>query len=66
MEMLNTTAKLFRPRMIIAGASAYSRLIDYKGMREVLVYIWLFLLFCGIDFSKVNLHTKVFEISELR
>jgi len=35
MEMLSTTAKLFRPRMIIAGASAYSRLIDYKGMREV-------------------------------
>nr|CAB3266059.1 serine hydroxymethyltransferase, mitochondrial [Phallusia mammillata] len=35
MDMLETTAKLFRPKMIIAGASAYSRLIDYKGMRRI-------------------------------
>ncbi|XP_076825276.1 serine hydroxymethyltransferase, mitochondrial-like [Clavelina lepadiformis] len=35
MEMLETTAKLFRPKMIIAGASAYSRLIDYKGMKDI-------------------------------
>lgn len=38
MDMLETTAKLFRPRMLIAGASAYSRLIDYKGMRQVGFY----------------------------
>ena len=28
-------AALFRPRLIIAGASAYSRNIDYKRMRKV-------------------------------
>ena len=28
-NMLETTATLFRPKMIIAGFSAYSRLIDY-------------------------------------
>uniref|UniRef100_H2YK64 Serine hydroxymethyltransferase n=1 Tax=Ciona savignyi TaxID=51511 RepID=H2YK64_CIOSA len=35
MEMLEENAKLFRPKMIIAGASAYSRLIDYKKMKEI-------------------------------
>nr|XP_002126094.1 serine hydroxymethyltransferase, mitochondrial [Ciona intestinalis] len=35
MDALENSAKLFRPRMIIAGASAYSRLIDYKRMREI-------------------------------
>ncbi|KAK2159764.1 hypothetical protein NP493_1689g00002 [Ridgeia piscesae] len=34
-EKLKETARLFRPRLIIAGTSAYSRLIDYKKFREV-------------------------------
>ena len=34
-DKLHETAKLFRPKMIIAGASAYARLIDYKVIREV-------------------------------
>lgn len=34
-DKLEETAKLFRPKVIIAGASAYARLIDYKRMREV-------------------------------
>jgi glycine hydroxymethyltransferase len=34
-EMLHKTAVLFRPRLIIAGTSAYSRLLDYKRFREV-------------------------------
>ncbi|EFX79152.1 hypothetical protein DAPPUDRAFT_52799 [Daphnia pulex] len=34
-EMLRKTAKLFRPKVIIAGTSAYSRLLDYKSFREV-------------------------------
>ena len=34
-DKLHEHARLFRPRMIIAGASAYARLIDYKKMREV-------------------------------
>lgn len=34
-DQLALTARLFRPRLIIAGTSAYARLIDYARMREV-------------------------------
>jgi len=34
-NMLETTATLFRPKMIIAGFSAYSRLIDYARFRSI-------------------------------
>ncbi|XP_015930142.1 serine hydroxymethyltransferase, mitochondrial [Parasteatoda tepidariorum] len=34
-EKLGDMAKLFRPKLIIAGTSAYSRLLDYKRFREV-------------------------------
>jgi glycine hydroxymethyltransferase len=34
-DKMEENAKLYRPRMLVAGASAYSRLIDYKRMREV-------------------------------
>ncbi|KAH9368641.1 hypothetical protein HPB48_004660 [Haemaphysalis longicornis] len=34
-EKLHDMARLFRPRLIIAGTSAYSRLLDYKKFREV-------------------------------
>ena len=34
-EMLRKTARLFRPKIIIAGTSAYSRLLEYKSFREV-------------------------------
>ncbi|CAL1536765.1 unnamed protein product [Lymnaea stagnalis] len=34
-EKLRETAKLFRPKLIIAGTTAYSRLLDYKAFREV-------------------------------
>ncbi|XP_028395978.1 serine hydroxymethyltransferase, mitochondrial-like [Dendronephthya gigantea] len=34
-DKLEETAKLFRPKIIIAGASAYSRLIDYERMRKI-------------------------------
>ena len=34
-EMLRKTAKLFRPKIIIAGTSAYSRLLEYRTFREV-------------------------------
>ena len=33
-DRLEENALLYRPKIIIAGASAYSRLIDYKRMRE--------------------------------
>ena len=34
-DTLHKTAILFRPQLIIAGTSAYSRLLDYKRFREV-------------------------------
>ncbi|XP_059150336.1 serine hydroxymethyltransferase, mitochondrial-like [Physella acuta] len=34
-DKLRETARLFRPRLIIAGTTAYSRLLDYKAFREV-------------------------------
>lgn len=34
-DKLRETAKLFRPKLIVAGASAYARLFDYKVFREV-------------------------------
>ncbi|KAK3577706.1 hypothetical protein CHS0354_032699 [Potamilus streckersoni] len=34
-DKLRYTAKLFRPKLIIAGTTAYSRLLDYKAYREI-------------------------------
>mmetsp|Transcript_29782 Transcript_29782/g.75857 ORF Transcript_29782/g.75857 Transcript_29782/m.75857 type:complete len:495 (-) Transcript_29782:603-2087(-) len=34
-DALEKSAMLFRPKLVIAGASAYSRNIDYKRMREI-------------------------------
>lgn len=34
-DKLEETAALFRPKLIVAGTSAYSRNIDYKRMREI-------------------------------
>ncbi|XP_048578710.1 serine hydroxymethyltransferase, mitochondrial isoform X2 [Nematostella vectensis] len=34
-DVLEQTAQLFRPKMIIAGASAYSRLYEYERMRKI-------------------------------
>ena len=38
-DKLQENARLFRPRLIIAGASAYSRLYDYQRMREVNFFV---------------------------
>lgn len=35
LDKLADLARLFRPKMIIAGTSAYSRLLDYKRFREI-------------------------------
>ena len=37
-DMLEKTAILFRPKLIIAGASAYPRDFDYPRMRKVLCF----------------------------
>lgn len=34
-DQMEMTAKLFRPKIIIAGTSAYARLIDYARMKKV-------------------------------
>lgn len=34
-DALETTAELFRPKIIVAGASAYSRVIDYARIRKI-------------------------------
>jgi glycine hydroxymethyltransferase len=34
-DRMDENAKLFRPKLIVAGASAYAKLIDYKRMRDI-------------------------------
>lgn len=34
-DQLEKTARLFRPKLIIAGTSAYARLLDYPRMKKV-------------------------------
>ena len=43
-DMLEKTANLFRPKLIIAGASAYPRDFDYPRMRKVWVYVVMLVL----------------------
>jgi len=34
-DQMETSAELFRPKLIVAGASAYARLIDYERIRKI-------------------------------
>lgn len=34
-DELATTAKLFKPKVIVAGVSCYSRALDYKRFRDI-------------------------------
>lgn len=43
-DTLEKNAILFRPKVIIAGASAYSRVIDYKRMRQIADKVGAYLL----------------------
>lgn len=43
-DKLNDLAQLYRPKLIIAGTSAYSRLIDYERMREIAKSVNAYLL----------------------
>jgi glycine hydroxymethyltransferase len=43
-EKLEELAMLYRPRIIVAGTSAYSRLIEYKRMREIANKVGAYLL----------------------
>jgi glycine hydroxymethyltransferase len=43
-DMLKKTAALYRPKVLIAGASAYARNWDYAKMKEVpLFYIYIYI-----------------------
>ncbi|XP_075447616.1 serine hydroxymethyltransferase, mitochondrial [Ascaphus truei] len=43
-DQLEVTARLFRPKLIIAGTSAYARLIDYARMRKICEEVKAYLL----------------------
>lgn len=43
-QKLEETATIYRPRIIIAGTSAYSRLIDYDRMRKIADKVGAYLL----------------------
>lgn len=43
-DALEKSAQLFRPKLIVTGASAYSRVIDYKRMREIADKVGAYLL----------------------
>ncbi|XP_074500888.1 serine hydroxymethyltransferase, mitochondrial-like [Sebastes fasciatus] len=43
-DQLEKTARLFRPRLIIAGTSAYARLLDYPRMKKLCVELNAYLL----------------------
>jgi glycine hydroxymethyltransferase len=43
-DKLETLADLYRPKMIVAGTSAYSRLIDYARMRQITKKIGAYLM----------------------
>lgn len=43
-DKLEENALLYRPKVIVAGASAYSRLIDYQRMREICDKVGAYLL----------------------
>ncbi|KAF2150135.1 SHMT-domain-containing protein [Myriangium duriaei CBS 260.36] len=43
-DKLEELANLYRPKIIIAGTSAYSRLIDYERMRKIAVSVGAYLL----------------------
>lgn len=61
-EQLEKVARLFRPKVIIAGTSAYARLIDYTRMKKVLP-IYFHLHFSMKTYLKKSKMT-VFQLCE--
>lgn len=51
-NMLEKTAILFRPKLIIAGASAYPRDFDYSRMRKVRVFV------CHASFAIISVFSN--------
>ncbi|CAH6718853.1 serine hydroxymethyltransferase, cytosolic [[Candida] jaroonii] len=50
-DMLEKTALLFRPKILVAGTSAYCRLIDYKRMREIADKVGAYLI---VDMAHIS------------
>lgn len=49
--MLAKNAKLYRPKILVAGTSAYCRLIDYKRMREIADSVGAYLM---VDMAHIS------------
>ncbi|RMZ92584.1 hypothetical protein DV736_g146, partial [Chaetothyriales sp. CBS 134916] len=43
-DQVSALATIYRPKLIIAGTSAYSRLIDYERMQEIAISVGAYLL----------------------
>ncbi|OJD16680.1 serine hydroxymethyltransferase, cytosolic [Emergomyces pasteurianus Ep9510] len=50
-ETLAKNAKLYRPKCLVAGTSAYCRLIDYKKMREIADSVGAYLI---VDMAHIS------------
>ncbi|VEU20891.1 DEKNAAC101914 [Brettanomyces naardenensis] len=50
-DMLEKTANLFRPKVLVGGTSAYCRLIDYKRMREIADEVGAYLM---VDMAHIS------------
>lgn len=50
-DMLEKTAVLYRPKILVAGTSAYCRLIDYKRMREIADKVGAYLI---VDMAHIS------------
>jgi glycine hydroxymethyltransferase len=50
-DMLQKTATLFRPKILVAGTSAYCRCIDYARMREIVDSVGAYLM---VDMAHIS------------
>lgn len=50
-DTLQKNAELFRPKVLVAGTSAYCRLIDYKRMREIADSVGAYLM---VDMAHIS------------
>jgi glycine hydroxymethyltransferase len=50
-DMLQKTATLFRPKILVAGTSAYCRYIDYARMREIADSVGAYLM---VDMAHIS------------
>lgn len=61
-DTLEKNAKLFKPQIIIAGISCYSRVLDYKRFRKIADSVGAYLM---ADMAHIAGNFNVFEINSL-